>query len=193
MRTSFSTIRFAADALSTVANATPAIVAPVAAPAPAFNAADTTKSNVAAPKRTPKLSGAAVKPTKQAKPTTEAKPAPVAKPADKPVAEMHGYTARYAGASQPLRAHNKRLSPIVLDRVPNAFTDRDGALLTALHTANGRKAFKRLNIDAGALSRLIGHGYVTPVSGMLDTRDATFALTAKAVTERFKTVAAPKA
>ena len=107
------------------------------------------------------------------------------KKVERPVAELSGIVTKYAGASAPVRGHGKRLSPIVLDRIPNSFTPRDKALLDALHAANGTKQFKRLDIDAGALSRQIGHGYVAHVGGKLDEREATFSITAKAIKERF--------
>lgn len=128
----------------------------------------------------------AIKAATSDKPAANVAPAETAK-AEKPVAFMHGFKAAYSGASQPIRAHGKNLSPVVLDRVPNKFTERDHAMLKALHGNYGTKAFQRGDADAGAVSRLIGHGYVKHVSGNLDARDCTFSLTAKAISERFKT------
>ena len=156
-----------------------------------FNAADASKSNVAAkPARKPaarKLGGKSTAAAKPAAKRTTGKPAAAAEP------NMHNIKLSRVHASAPIRGHGRKLSPIVLDRIPNTYTDRDGTLLKALHGTHKLAAFKRLDIDAGALSRLIGHGYVKHVSGMLDQRDATFAVTAKAASERFRAAAAPKA
>ncbi len=80
--------------------------------------------------------------------------------------------------------HGRKLSPIVLDRVPNAYTDRDHALLKALNGHFKLGNFQRRDIDAGALSRLIGHKAVKHVSGALDQREAVFAITAEAAKAR---------
>lgn len=190
IRTSYAALALAAAELGT--GTAPATTAEAPKPeAPAFG--DTGKhSNVAAPARKPsrKLSGAAVKPTTD-KPNKPAKPA--AKPTEAAKPDVHGFGTAYRGASPAIRGHGRKLSPIVLNRVPNAYTDRDAALLKALHGKHAVKPFARLDIDAGALSRLIGHGYVKHVSGMLDERSATFAITPKATAERFKTARAPKA
>jgi hypothetical protein len=182
MHTSFSTIAFAAADLSNGSTVETIAATDVAViPATTFNAPSATSNvaPIAVPKRNRKLSGAATKPATEA-----VKPA--AKPAaEKPVAEMHAFGTSYNGASPPVRAHGKLLSPIVLDRIPNAYTARDAALAAALYKANGLKPFQRLNIDAGALSRLIGHKIVAHVSGNLDQRDCKFSITKHAEKTRF--------
>lgn len=114
------------------------------------------------------------------------------KPESKPV-ETHGMRGSYRGASPTFRQHGRKLSPIVLDRVPGSFTERDAAFLRDLHSKHGTKPFKRFDADAGNVSRAIGHGYLRHASGNLDSRDATFAVTERYVRERTGTVRAPKA
>ena len=132
-----------------------------------------------------------IKIARNAKPATKAASKPAkqaAKPAAKPEAakpDIHGLTSGYRGASPVFRGHGRKLTPIVLDRVPGRFTDRDLAFLRALYGAHKTGAFRRLDADAGNLSRAIGHGYIAHVSGALDQRDATFRITDKAVRERF--------
>lgn len=161
---------------------------------PAFNAAPTGNSNVAAPAAKPVKRVIKAKPGKPAatKPAAKAAAKPAAKPA-KPDAAQHGFTTAYRGPSPVIRAHGRKLSPIVLDRIPGNFTDRDGALLRAMHAKFGEKPFQRLDLDAGAVSRQIGFGYFRHVSGNLDERTATFAVTAKARTERLRAVSAKPA
>lgn len=144
------------------------------------------KSNIAVKPRTPKLSGKAV-----AKP--EAKPSKAAKPSKPAADDIPRYeNKRYAGPSPVFRNHDRKLSPIVLNRVPGSFTDRDVAFIRDLHDQHGGRNFKRANCDAGNLSRAIGHGLVKHVSGALDQRDCLFALTAAGI-KRAKPVSAPKA
>ena len=115
--------------------------------------------------------------------TVKAKP-PVEQKAERaPLPTYDADMVSYAGASSPVRA-GKNLSPVVLDRVPNSYTPRDAAALKGIHAQFQRKPFARRNLDAGVLSRLIGHSYVEHVSGGLDTRDATFKVTDKAVSDR---------
>lgn len=161
-----ATIAAAADALPIVVAAKP----------------DTAKSNIAVkPARKPrKLSGNAVKPAAD-------KPAATAK-ADKPAAErapveLHG-SSSYNGASPVFRGHGRKLSPIVLNRIPGTYSDRDHAALKALHAQYGAKPFDRRDGDAGVFSRLIGHGALRHVSGSLDMRDAKFVITAAAIKNR---------
>lgn len=122
----------------------------------------------------------------KAKPETEA-----AKPNAPATHEMRG---SYLGASPTFRMHGRKLSPIVLNRVPGSFTERDAAFLSDLHTKHGTKAFKRYDADAGNVSRAIGHGYLKHVTGALDSRETTFAITERYVRERKQSVrATPKA
>lgn len=88
---------------------------------------------------------------------------------------------RYRGPSPVFRNHDRKLSPIVLDRVPGSFTDRDLAFIRDLNEQHGGRNFKRANCDAGNLSRAIGHKLVRHVSGNLDARDCLFALTAAGI------------
>lgn len=151
--------------------------APTVTETPAFNAADTGKSNVAVKPRGRKLANVNGKPaTKQA-----AKPA--SKRASKPDADAipRYENKRYRGPSPVFRNHDRKLSAIVLDRVPGNFTDRDVAFIRDLHEQHGGKAFKRANCDAGNLSRAIGHKLVKHVSGPLDARDCLFQLTAAGI------------
>lgn len=133
-----------------------------------------------------KLSGAAT--GKPAKPVTaKAKPAS-AKPADKPSEPAkpatHEMRGTYAGASPTFRMHGRKLSPIVLDRIPGSFTERDAAFLLDLYRKHGNKPFSRFDADAGNVSRAIGHGYIKHVAGSLDSRTATFAVTERYNRER---------
>ena len=80
--------------------------------------------------------------------------------------------------SGPVRT-GRNLQAVVLDRVPGTFTARDANFLHQLHDEYGTRAFERRNFDAGLMSRLIGHGALRHIAGGLDTRDATFAVTAK--------------
>jgi len=98
---------------------------------------------------------------------------------------MHNIQKTYQGASPVVRGHGRKLSPVVMDRVPNSFTERDHSALKDFHAAYGTKEFTRYDGDAGVLSRLIGHGYLQHVSGALDERTAKFKITEKAVKERF--------
>ncbi len=131
-----------------------------------------------------KLSGNAVKPS-AAKPAT-AKPAAKAKPAATEPAKpaTHEMRGTYAGASPTFRMHGKKLSPIVLDRIPGSFTERDAAFLLDLYHKHATKPFSRFDADAGNTSRAIGHGYLKHVAGSLDSRTATFAITERYVRER---------
>lgn len=139
---------------------------------PTSNVAPATKP---ASKPARKLSGKAV-----TKPAKADKPAKPAKAVAAPTADdrQHGFNSNYTGASPVFRQHGRTLSPIVLNRVPNSFTDRDGALLKSLYAHFAGKPFQRRDLDAGAVSRLIGHGYVAHHSGMLNDRYAEFKLSA---------------
>lgn len=149
---------------------------------------------ISVPKRVRKLTGAAVKPVaaKPGKPVA-AKPAKPGKAKPEAGPDIHGTRGTYTGASPSFRGHGKRLSPIVLDRIPGTYTDRDNAFLHDLYAAYGTKPFARRDADAGAISRLIGHGALHHVSGELDMRDCKFAVTAKAVKTRLAKAVAPKA
>lgn len=145
-----------------------------------------------------KLSGAAVKPV-SAKPAAKAdkpsKPVAPTEPAKPATHEMRG---SYLGASPTFRMHGKKLSPIVLDRIPGSFTERDAAFLIDLYRKHVTKPFSRFDADAGNVSRAIGHGYLRHASGSLDSRTATFAVTERYVRERqqsakAKPAKAPKA
>lgn len=143
---------------------------------------------------TPKAADSGKRKIRTAKPRKPAKPAKA--DADKPKTGhgiLHG-TSAYRGASPVFRGHGRKLSPIVLDRIPGSYTDRDAAFCNALYSAHGTKPFQRGDADAGNVSRAIGHGYIKPVSGQLDTATATFAITAKFVSERKQSATAkPKA
>ena len=115
--------------------------------------------------------------------------------AEKPKPFIHENAARsYAGASPTFRGHGKQLSPVRLNVTPKAYSERDAAFLRDLCKivpASGE--FKRGDCDAGAVARLIGHGYVRHVSGDTATRDCVFAVT-KAGRDRIAPVTAkPKA
>jgi hypothetical protein len=126
-----------------------------------------------------KLSGPATKPAKPVTAKAKAdKPAEAAKPA------THEMRGTYAGASPTFRMHGKKLSPIVLDRIPGSFTERDAAFLLDLYRQHVTKPFARLDADAGNVSRAIGHGYLRHAAGSLDSRTATFAITERYVRER---------
>lgn len=147
-------------------------------------------SNVAAPakrasKPARKLSGKA---TGKAKAGKQSKPGakPVATKAKPVSGDVHGLSNTYRGASPVFRGHAHKLSPIVLDRIPGTYTDRDAAALKALYAKHGTKPFGRFDLDAGVAARLIGFGYVKLASGQPDERTCTLAITAKAVAERFK-------
>lgn len=128
-----------------------------------------------------KLSGPATKPAAKAasKPAT-GKPA-ATEPAKPATHEMRG---SYTGASPTFRMHGKKLSPIVLDRIPGSFTERDAAFLLDLYRKHANKPFSRFDADAGNVSRAIGHGYIKHVAGSLDSRTATFAVTERYNRER---------
>lgn len=127
------------------------------------------------------------------KPAKAAKPGK-AKSAGKPSTdEIPRYAnKRYRGPSPVFRNHDRKLSPIVLDRVPGNFTDRDLAFIRDLHEQHAGRNFKRANCDAGNLSRAIGHKLVKHVSGPLDARDCLFALTPAGI-NRAKPVSATPA
>lgn len=169
-------------AFSTDAAIASATVTPVLGDTAKPTEAKSNIATVAVPKRVRKLANVN-KPAKPADKPVAAKPG---KPATKPAEiDVHGMRGSYCGASPSFRMHGHKLSPIVLNRIPNSYTERDAAFLRDLHTSYGVKPFARRDADAGAVSRLIGHGYLRHVSGELDMRDATFAVTAKAVTQRF--------
>lgn len=131
-----------------------------------------------------KLSGAATgKPAKAGKPSKPAaKPATGTAEPNKPA--THEMRGSYTGASPTFRMHGRKLSPIVLDRIPGSFTERDAAFIGDLYTKHGTKPFKRYDADAGNVSRAIGHGYIRHHSGNLDSRTAEFAVTERYVRER---------
>jgi hypothetical protein len=162
--------------------------------APAFNAADTSTSNVAAdkPVRKParKLSGKATKPASGKPAKQPTKPA-TAKPAQ-PV-EIHGLANSYRGASPVFRGHARKLSVIVLGRIPGTYTDRDHAALKAVYGKHGTKPFPAYDLDRGVISRLESHKLISHVSGDLSLRDCRFAVTAHAVKTKLGKAAAPKA
>lgn len=139
------------------------------------------KSNVAVK---PRNAGKRVITTSATKPA--GKPATKAKPVsgDKPVAETFGMRGTYGdrgGASPSFRMHGHKLSPIVTDRIPGSFSDRDRLTLLDLLATTAGKPFKRRDLDAGLGSRLIGHGYLRYVSGDLASRDCVLQLTARGV------------
>lgn len=116
---------------------------------------------------------------------------PEAQPEAKPNAPAtHEMRGSYLGASPTFRQHGRKLSPIVLNRIPGSFTERDAAFLSDLHGKHGVKPFKRYDADAGNVSRAIGHGYLKHVSGALDSREATFAVTERYIRERKQSVRA---
>lgn len=134
-----------------------------------------------------KLSGAATgKPSKPAPAKAKADKPATGKPAASEPAKpaIHETRSSYIGASPTFRHHGKKLSPIVLDRIPGSFTERDAAFLSDLYAAYGNKPFARFDADAGNTSRAIGHGYLKHVAGSLDSRTATFAITERYVRER---------
>jgi hypothetical protein len=122
-----------------------------------------------------------------------AKPATGKAKADKP--DVHDIRGTYAGPSPTFRPHNKKLSPIVTDRIVNTFTDRDGHFLRNVFEKYGLRTHPRLNHDAGNVARAIGLGYMRHVGGPLDSRTETMlAVTERYVRERCKKISAtPKA
>jgi hypothetical protein len=129
-----------------------------------------------------KLTGKAAKPATTGKPSD--KPAKPAKPAEPAKPATHEMRGTYNGASPTFRMHGRKLSPIVLDRIPGSFTERDAAFLLDLYRKHVTKPFSRFDADAGNVSRAIGHGYLRHASGSLDSRTATFAITERYVRER---------
>ena len=87
---------------------------------------------------------------------------------------------RFTCASPPLRRGRRTSSRVMLDRVPDKFTDRDREALDWMSDEFSRRQFERKNIDGGVLSRLIGHGAVAHMSGDLSSRAAKFKLTGRA-------------
>ena len=158
-----------------------AIVANLPAPAPVIAPTETETTEKPVAESKPAKPAKA----KAEKPATD-KPAKTAKPkAEKPAeATQHDKLNRYNGPSPTFRMHDRKLSPIVLGRVVNNYTARDQAFCDALFDKYNTKPFKRLDADAGNISRAAGLGYLTHVSGGLDERGATFQLTAKFVRER---------
>lgn len=121
----------------------------------------------------------------QKKPTAKANVEVTTEKKTKPVLSTHELSGSYAGAS-PVTRSGRNLSPIVTDRVPAGFTERDRSFLMDMHKAYGTKTFERRNLDAGALSRAVGAGYVKHVSGKLDERECVFQITSKALAERLQ-------
>lgn len=130
-------------------------------------------------KKTPKTVVKAKAPTKApAKTAAKADTAPKTRTGMRTLPMHDAATFEAVTPSGPVRT-GRNLQPVTLDRVPGSFTTRDANFLHQLVREFGKKPFARMNFDAGLMSRLAGHGALRHVSGSLDTRDATFAVTDK--------------
>lgn len=118
--------------------------------------------------------------------TIAVKPRVVKKTATAPTVTLADNGFHIVGASGPIRT-GRTLSPVVLDRIPAQFSERDSKFLSDLYAKYGRKQFERQKFDGGLMSRLVGHGYLELKTGNPDESTATFAITAKAVADRLQT------
>lgn len=133
------------------------------------------KSANAAKPTTPKKSDADAKPTT---PTKSEKPQPI----------QHDIPTSYSGASNCFTTRKSRTA-IQTDKYNTQpdliFTARQNAFMQALKAKYADKPFKRLNADAGQLSRAIRAGHIQHVNGDPASLDATYQLTKKAIETKY--------
>lgn len=130
------------------------------------------------------------------KPATEtAKPETVEASNPKKQAEArHGFKPTYAGSPLLRKSNPSKLSPVDLEFIPGSFTGRDADAVRDFKSQFAGKQFRRNEIDAGNLKRLLnahdgGEAFLTYVSGgtivTIDGRkhvagsDAIFKLTSR--------------